>query len=94
MTVLERHRSRSDAYAVAQRAMADLKSAVFAELEASGNTGLRNADVGRALGIYTGHEKHEGHISRTLLAIMEAEGVAVQDKESKLWRLTEFDGGT
>jgi len=90
MTVSGPHPSRSDAYAAAQRAMADLKSAVFTVLEASGSKGLRNADVGRALGIYTGHEKHEGHISRTLLAIMETEGVAVQEPETKLWRLTGF----
>ena len=91
----EMHRSRSRVYANAQHAMAELNSAVFSVLEASGNGGLRNADIGRALGIYTGHEGHEGHeghISRTLLAIMEAEGVVVQDSETKLWRLAKLSG--
>ena len=32
-------------------------------------------DIGRGLGIYGGHVNHEGHIPRTLLSIMESEGV-------------------
>lgn len=79
------------AYADAQAAMATLKSAVCQVLVEVGQAGLRNADVGRGLGIYTGHVGHEGHISRALRAIMEAEGVAEQDAESKLWRLKEID---
>ena len=54
----------------------------------AGPDGLSNAQIGRRLGIYTGHKGHEGHIPRTLLAIMEAEHVVEQDNERKLWRLT------
>ena len=35
-----------------------------------------------------GHVEHEGHIPRTLLALMEAEGVVQQDKATKLWSLS------
>jgi len=37
-----------------------------------------------------GHVEHEGHIPRTLLAIMEAEGVVEQVKETKAWRLRTY----
>lgn len=77
----------SEAYRRAQHAMADLKSAVYEMVALSGRDGLRNADVGRSLGIYSGHERHQGHIPRTLLAIMEDEGVVEQDPNSKRWRL-------
>ncbi len=77
----------TDAYHLAQQAMANLKAAVYHLLKTGPADGLRNADVGRALGIYAGHVRHEGHISRTLLSIMESEGVVQQDSESKLWKL-------
>ena len=73
-------------YFLAQTAMAQLKASVHMLL--SRNTqGLKNSEIGRELGIYMGHVEHEGHIPRTLLAIMEAEGVVVQDKKSKVWQL-------
>lgn len=75
----------TEPYAIAQRAMADLKAAVYLLLKNGPASGLRNADIGRALGIYAGHVEHEGHISRTLLALLEKEGVVVQNPESKLW---------
>ena len=75
------------AYQLAQRAIADLKSAVYLLLENSSPLGLRNADIGRSLGIYAGHVEHEGHIPRTLLSIMEGEGVVQQDQSTKLWSL-------
>jgi DNA-binding IclR family transcriptional regulator len=75
------------AYQRAQNAMVDLKTAVFGLLAVAGETGLRNADIGRSLGIYAGHEEHEGHIPRTILAMMQAEGVVEQDAGSKRWRL-------
>lgn len=34
-----------------------------------------------------GHVEHEEHIPRTLLAMMEAEGIVEQDPETKFWRL-------
>ncbi len=77
----------SEPYRIAQIAMADLKSAVRMVLAASGRNGLTNAEVGRTLGIYSGHVGHEGHVSRTLLGMLENEGLAVQDPETKLWRL-------
>lgn len=73
-------------YTNAQRAMAELKGAIHDLLE-SHPQGLRNVDIGEKLGIYTGHVRHEGHISRTLLAIMESEGVVVQDEDTKIWKL-------
>lgn len=73
------------AYQLAQHALADLKSAVLILLDSAGEDGLRNVDIGRALGIYAGHVGHEGHIPRTLLEMMAKEGVVRQDKEKQLW---------
>ncbi len=75
-------------YTRAQRAMADLKGAVY-ELLAGSDSPLSNAEIGRRLGIYQGHIGHEGHISRTVLGLLEGEEVIVQDKASKTWRLRE-----
>jgi hypothetical protein len=77
----------AEAYSTAQSAMSQLKSAIFLTLYHAGSAGMANSDIGRSLGIYTGHVKHEGHIPRTILAIMEAEGVVEQNKETKLWKL-------
>ena len=79
--------SLSNGYFIAQRAIADLKSAVRDLLQEAPEEGLKNAQIGRSLGIYSGHKEHEGHISRTLLAMLEAEGVAEQDPHTKNWRL-------
>jgi hypothetical protein len=76
----------TDAYHVAQRAMSDLKAAVLRILASASEKGVSNAEIGRTLGIYAGHVGHEGHISRTLLALMESEGVAEQDSGTKRWR--------
>jgi hypothetical protein len=73
-------------YKVAQVAMANLKASVYELLALKKGVGLTNAQIGRALGIYTGHKGHEGHIPRTLLAIMENEGV-VKQNEDKTWVL-------
>ena len=67
--------------------MSHIKAAIHRLLADSHSKGLRNSEIGRALGIYTGHEGHEGHIPRTLLAILESEGVVVQDSETKTWSL-------
>lgn len=74
-------------YLKAQTAIAYLKAAVHETLAAAPEGGLRNVDVGRSLGIYMGHVEHEGHISRTILALMEADGTIKQDKDSKSWTL-------
>jgi hypothetical protein len=76
-----------DAYRLAQHAMADLKAAVYSLLEGAPPEGLTNAQIGRSLGIYAGHVEHEGHIPRTLLALMEKEGVVQQSSATKRWTL-------
>ncbi len=77
-------------YTRAQRAMAELKGAIY-ELLAGSPSGLTNAEIGRKLGIYQGHIGHEGHISRTMLSLLEAEEVAEQDKATKRWTLRNRD---
>ncbi len=79
-------------YTRAQRAMAELKGAAY-ELLASSPKGLTNAEIGRRLGIYQGHVGHEGHISRTILALLESEEVVRQDKGSKRWTALTAGGG-
>lgn len=76
---------RIDSYRLAQCAMANLKAAVV-QLLAEMPAGLTNSQIGRTLGIYQGHVGHEGHISRTLLAMLEGEGVVQQD-DKKRWAL-------
>jgi len=49
--------------------------------------GLTNAQIGRTLGIYAGHVKHVGHISRTILELLRSDGVAEQYGERGPWRL-------
>jgi hypothetical protein len=71
------------AYAIAQRALADLKSAVYLVLKEGPREGLRNADIGRLLGIYGGHVRHQGHIPRVILTFMQTEGVVRQDREKR-----------
>ena len=78
--------STENPYFLAQTAMAQLKAAIHIVLSRN-QGGLRNSEIGRELGIYMGHVEHEGHIPRTLLAIMEAEGVVEQDKKTKIWKI-------
>jgi hypothetical protein len=75
----------TNAYSNAQNGLALLKVAVFEILSIYKDEGLRNVDVGKLLGIYRGHIRHEGHISRTILAIMEEDGTIRQDSETKKW---------
>lgn len=75
----------ADHYRRAQTAMAELKAAVVALLERS--DGLTNAVIGRSLGIYGGHKGHEGHISRTVLAMLENEGLVEQNSTDQTWSL-------
>lgn len=78
----------AQAYKDAQLAVSLLKAAVYRLLLDADAEGLKNVEIGRALGIHAGHARHEGHIPRTVLAILEGEGVVEQDRDSKLWRLT------
>lgn len=80
-------REAGEAYLMAQTAVAQLRSAIHMILGRAGTEGLRNIDIGRLLGIYKGHIEHEGHIPRTLLAMMEDEGVVEQDPHTKRWKL-------
>lgn len=79
--------SKQAAYSLAQKGIADLKASIYLLLSETEQTGLTNAEIGRALGIYQGHIGHEGHIPRTLLALMEEEGVLEQNEETKKWKL-------
>jgi hypothetical protein len=74
-------------YRIAQHAIANLKVAILQTLTSCPPNGLSNAEIGRSLGIYMGHVGHEGHISRTLLAVMESEGVVMQSADTKRWML-------
>lgn len=84
----------TELYRRAQIAVVELKACVRDALAAAGKDGLTNAEVGRSLGIYAGHVGHEGHVSRTLLGMLEAEGVAQQDEASKRWTLASFPSGS
>lgn len=87
----------TEAYQLAQRAVADLKAAVYKILLNAPEGGMSNSEIGRSLGIYMGHVGHEGHIPRTLLALMENEGVVCQDSATKKWTIKshaqEFEKG-
>ncbi len=72
--------------------MAELKGAVY-ELLCQSESGLSNAEIGRRLGIYGGHVGHEGHISRTILGVLEKEEVIVQDKKTKVWTVRKVEVG-
>ncbi|MCR4307999.1 MAG: hypothetical protein NUV80_05545 [Candidatus Berkelbacteria bacterium] len=78
---------RAATYKSAQIVIAEPKGAIHQVLEENSNNGFTNAELGRALGIYSGHVGHEGHISRTLLGMMESEGVVRQDSATKRWFL-------
>ncbi len=77
---------QKDEYVKAQLALAELKGAVVAILERNGG-GMTNAAIGRSLGIYAGHKGHEGHIPRTLLAMLEHEGVVEQSDKNQTWSI-------
>ena len=76
-------------YGQAQTGLSYLKDAICNLLIIHGQSGLTNAQIGKALGIYRGHVGHEGHISRSVLDIMEEEGLVVQ-KEDKSWILKHY----
>lgn len=86
--------NQSTAFQLAQLAMADLKVAVRMLLSEAPKQGLTNAQIGRTLGIYAGHVKHMGHISRTILELLRSDGVAEQDGERGPWRLIDHTEAT
>jgi len=73
-------------YTRAQRALAELKGVVF-ELITDSAKGISNAEIGRQLGIYGGHSGQAGHISRTILELLEKDEIVHQDAKTKLWSL-------
>lgn len=77
----------SELYQMSQRAITDLKTAIHGLLVRGPVGGMSNAEIGETLGIYQGHIGHEGHIPRTLLAMMEADGVVTQNNETKKWTI-------
>jgi hypothetical protein len=77
-------------YSRAQHAIAELKAVVY-ELLAGSEKPLTNAAIGRRLGIYHGHVGHEGHISRTILKLLESDEVIVQDPKTKTWQIRATD---
>lgn len=79
-------------YIKAQQGISKLKEAVYEYLSDRGGNGATNAEIGRALGIYTGYsyrkeepgkKAQEGHISRAILGYMENEEVVYQ--KDKKW---------
>lgn len=80
----------SEAYKLAQKALAEIKTAIYQVLINAPEEGLRNADIGRILGIGYGHSgRHQDHIPRVLLEIMTTEGVVIQNEKTKKWKLRE-----
>lgn len=77
----------NEPYHIAQTGITQLKQAIHILLASAGDAGLSNAEIGRTLGIYAGHAGHEGHISRTILALMEVEAVVEQNPDTKRWNL-------
>lgn len=76
-----------DPYVSAQEAIASLKGAIYTLLKNS-PTGLKNAQIGQMLGIHKGHgNQHAGHITRTILETMQAEGTVEQSEKTKLWSI-------
>jgi len=74
-------------YEKAQLAISSLKGAIYEVLEQAPESGLKNVEIGKKLGIYMGHIGHEGHISRTCLETMKNEGVVKQNEETRTWSL-------
>lgn len=86
-------------YINAQKGLTKLKSAVYEFLAMRGKEGATNAEIGRALGIYTGYSSREGdptkkaqegHISRAILGYMETEEVVC--RKDKKWVLRQYFG--
>ena len=65
----------SDPYLLAQEAMGKLRSAIYLVLQRPRQRADKRPTWALIGCIYSGHVGHEGHISRTILALMEEEGV-------------------
>jgi hypothetical protein len=80
--------NESELFLVAQKGLAELKSAVFGYLKLYPDRGLTNVEIGRSLGIYGGHVGHEGHVSRLALELLKADGL-VEQLGDKTWKLVD-----
>jgi hypothetical protein len=79
-------------YFIAQQAIANLRGAIY-QLLLDHPRGMTNAQISRALGIHLGYKRpnedigHQGCISRSVLQLMEDEGVVAQNIDSKVWTI-------
>ena len=86
---------KTDYYEQAQAAIAMLKSAIHGLLSdpSTSSEGLRNAEIGRELGIYRVHldpKQQSGHISRSILKLMEFDEVVEYNERTHLWSLRDI----
>lgn len=73
---------------MALEALTMLKQAILMVLAAGPEGGMKNFQIGRKLGIYTGYASgNEGHISRTLLERLREDGTVEYDSSTGNWRL-------
>lgn len=80
-------------YRRAQVGIAELKAAIYELLREGPIEGMTGAQVGLSLGLHHGPAGHEGDLSRSLLAMMESDGVVEQEPTSKRWSLREHVNG-
>ena len=73
-----------EAYTVAQTGLASIRVAILRIL-ADCPEGLSNSSISKLLGLNSGYDGHRGHITRTILATMESEGVVRQHPDTKKW---------
>ena len=78
--------SQAELYGMAQDGINRIKSAILGLIIQAGDDGMRNVEIGKSLGVYSGHTagEHEGHISRSLLNILQNEGM-VEQRTDKKW---------
>jgi hypothetical protein len=81
--------TNQEAYHLAQRGLADLKSAAHAVLVEAPLGGLTHVQVGRLLGVYGSNRGTEGFLPRAVLALLEQEGLAELDADTMCWRLAD-----
>ena len=81
----------TDHYRRAQVALADLKAAARGVLLSAPSDGLADDDVGRLLGLNALSGTADGQLTRTILGVLEAEGVATKD-EGERWHFRTRSG--
>lgn len=81
-----------ESYLRAQHAFVELKASILEVLLDRHPAGVKNSELGKVLGIYAGHVGHVGHVPRTLLAMLQEEGLVYQDLATKCWHLRTSQG--